>query len=197
MELLVSETWRDVPGYEGRYQISSIGNVRCVQRIQHHKNGVMRFQPQKNLSICYCKNWKYGYGHVSLTDNAGVQKRTWVHRLVALAFIPNPENKPQVNHKDGDKRNNRVENLEWCTARENLMHSFNTGLHSQEPFLRAGRRPVIVVAPSGEMIRFDTVGEAAIFMGYKYESNLSRDLHTRGGKCKNGFYAYREDGKRN
>lgn len=196
MELLASETWRDVPGYEGRYQISSIGNVRSVPRMQYHKNGARRFQPQKNLSICYCKKWKYGYGHVSLTDDSGIAKRTWVHRLVAMAFIPNPENKPQVNHKDGDKRNNRVENLEWCTARENLMHSFNTGLHSQEPFIRAGRRAVIVISPMGEYFRFDTVTEAARHIGYKYANHFSKDLHTNGGRCRNGYFAYREDGKR-
>lgn len=198
MELLVSERWADVVGYEGRYRVSSAGNVLSVGHSVVDSAGRTRVFPDKILSLCYGKNPKYAYAHVSLNNPDGTQKRVRVHRLVAEAFIPNPNNLPQVNHKDGNKANNNVENLEWCTIRDNLLHSFRTGLHPNEKFEReAGKRAVIVVSPDGKSIRFDTVNEAASYIGYKYPSHFSRDLHKRGGKCKDGFFAYREDGKSN
>lgn len=197
MELLASERWAPVPGYEGLYEVSSAGSVRVLKRSPIDKMSRQRNFPAKNLSICYGKQEKYGYGHVTLHDRDGNQERVWVHRIVAAAFIPNPDNKPQVNHKDGNKQNNRVENLEWVTIRENLLHAFATGLHPNDYFEKeCGKRPVIVISPSGEHIRFATVSAAAMFMGYKYASHLSRDLHKNNGRCINGYFAYREDGKR-
>lgn len=70
------------------------------------------------------------YHRVGLIDNKGVRKKFLVHRLVAITYIPNPENKPEVNHKDGNKLNNHVENLEWVSRRENMSHAFKTGLNS-------------------------------------------------------------------
>lgn len=150
------------------------------------------------MTLCRCKNKQHSYPYISLTDKNGIQFRTRVHRLVAEAFIPNPNNLPQVNHKDGNKANNHVDNLEWCTCRDNLIHSFNTGLHPNENFEKeAGKRSIRVVCPSGEEIVFDSVNSAARFLGYKYPSGLSFRLHKKKGKCKNGYYAYRVDGKKN
>lgn len=189
MELLVNETWRDIPGYEGRYRVSSIGNIMSVGHITIDKRGVPRRLPDKILSIAYGKNDRYGYGHVSLCNT-----RFWVHRAVALAFLPNPDNLPQVNHKDGNKKNNRIENLEWCSARDNLLHAFKTGLHPNEAFEKdAGKRAVIVTSPNGETMRFSTVNEASVFLGYKWPSNLSTDMHKNNGKCRGGFFVRRED----
>lgn len=197
MELLVSERWVDAVGYEGIYRVSSAGNVMSVPHSLIDSAGRRRHFPARLLIPTLGKNPKYGYAHLSLTKD-GISKRVWVHRLVAEAFIPNPNNLPQVNHKDGNKANNNVENLEWCTIRDNLLHSFRIGLHPNEKFEKeAGKRAVIVVSPNGERTRFDTVNDASIFMGYKYPSHLSRDLHVRGGKCKNGYFAFREDGKTN
>ena len=96
------EEWRAVPGYEGLYMVSNIGNVKSLI---------------KNKIIKYFIN-KKGYRLVSLSKN-GIIKKFSVHRLVAQAFIPNPDNLPQVNHKDEDKTNNNVDNLEWCDAKYN------------------------------------------------------------------------------
>lgn len=100
------EVWKDVINYEGLYQISNLGRVKTNKTQLIKKNSID----------------KYGYYIIGLWIK-GERKTFKVHRLVAQAFIPNPENKPTVNHKDGNKLNNNVENLEWATNQEQLIHS--------------------------------------------------------------------------
>ena len=108
MENKIEEIWRDVVGFEGVYKVSSLGNVARV------RNGFLR-----QLKKCPAGGkHNCDYLYVSLTHREKVRFSS-VHRLVAEAFIPNPEKLPQVNHKDEDKFNNCVENLEWCTASYN------------------------------------------------------------------------------
>ena len=114
------EVWVDIDGYEGRYQVSSAGRVMTVERFK--TDG--RFQPAKLRKTEFDKD---GYEFVILFKD-GKYKRHSVHVLVATAFIPNPEKKPQVNHLDGNKRNNDVSNLEWVTGSENIRHAIRTGL---------------------------------------------------------------------
>lgn len=99
------EEWKDIKGYEGLYQVSNLGNVYSNITKKKLKARIKR----------------YLYLGVVLYNNE-VAKHYTIHRLVAEAFIPNPENKPQVNHIDEDKTNNMVPNLEWCTAKENANH---------------------------------------------------------------------------
>lgn len=106
------------------YEISNYGNVRSLDRIVFHPNGNLRLKGKP------IKMRVKNYGYVSLTNN-GVSNNFYIHRLVAIAFLPNPELKPQVNHIDGNKFNNNYSNLEWCTAKENLYHARKTGLNKQ------------------------------------------------------------------
>lgn len=105
-----NEVWRKIDG-STRHEVSNCGRVR--------KSTTKRLlRPGLNT---------YGYPHFSFKCG-GKMKCMTVHRAVALAFIPNPEGKAQVNHKNGDKTDNRVENLEWCSCSENLRHAYRTGL---------------------------------------------------------------------
>ncbi len=114
------EIWKDIVGYENKYQVSNLGNIKSLETW----TGDKYIKREKLL-----KNILYGnsYYYVSLSKNGKV-KRFKVNRLVAQAFIPNPKNKPQVNHIDGNKLNNKADNLEWCTQSENMKHASMFGL---------------------------------------------------------------------
>ncbi len=113
--------WSDVVGHRNQYEVSSCGRIRSKDRAGINGRKLKAREIKQRVT-------RDGYYTVSLGATQVEQKQCVVHRLVAIAFIPNPENKPQVNHKDGDKLNNSVDNLEWCTASENMIHAHKTGL---------------------------------------------------------------------
>ena len=121
---LESEIWVDIPNYEGLYQVSNFGNVKSLSRCVriHDKLGGHRKKKEYLLRLNVCKN---GYLRVNLTKDYST-KHFLVHRLVAKAFLPNPKALPQVNHKDENKINNRVDNLEWCDAKYNSNYGERT-----------------------------------------------------------------------
>lgn len=150
-------SWEPVPGYEGYYAVSDRGTVYSLRKERELKPKIDR----------------YGYEVVTLTVH-GHSKCFTIHRLVALAFIPNPYNKPTVNHKDENKRNNAVSNLEWATHKENDNH----GTRNQRMSKSKCRRAVIGLFPDGSTKTFD---------GVKAASDASGIAHSQIAKCCKGI----------
>lgn len=102
------ESWKPIAGFEGLYEVSSLGRVKALNYRQTGREQILK--PQKN---------KYGYLKICLYKDRH-QKFAYIHRLVSMAFLPNPKNLPQINHINENKEDNRVENLEWCTTSYNI-----------------------------------------------------------------------------
>lgn len=142
------EIWEDIVGFEDLYKVSNHGRIKKCQTV-HGK----RIYIERILSTPKKINRYHG---VLLTKN-GVHTTTLIHRIVAMAFIPNTSNKPQVNHINGIKHDNRVDNLEWATSSENIKHSFDTGLRIGTCTGKFGKnhgasKPVKRITMDGEII---------------------------------------------
>ena len=124
MSTFVGEVWKDIQGYEGIYQISNYGRVLSLYRQVRCRGGAHRGKEQSLLKPC---EDSAGYLLVVLSDK-GVKKSHRIHRLIATGFISNSYNYKCVNHIDGNKTNNSIDNLEWCTHLHNNVHALNTGL---------------------------------------------------------------------
>lgn len=152
----MQEVWKSIPGFEGHYEVSSHGRVRSVPRQYVDTMGRRRELPEKILRPKFDRN---GYLRISLSLNS-VETVVFVHRLVATAFIPNLENKPYINHIDGNKSNPCADNLEWCTASENNLHRSRVLKHyNGQP-----KRPV-VCTDTGEI--YESIYAAAVELGLR------------------------------
>lgn len=147
---------KPIKDYEGLYSVTDDGQV------------LGRGSQPRKLRV----NPATGYSQVTLYRR-GQCKCVHVHRLVAEAFIPNPEGKPQINHKNGNKQDNRVENLEWCTQSENLAHAYREHLRATVPV-------VAISKADGTVVRtFGSVKDAACFCGVSYTGGISQALSGR------------------
>lgn len=120
-----SEIWKDVPNYEGLYKVSNLGNVKALERRKNCNRGYGIIKEHIMKPTMHNSD----YYRVPLTNKNHIRKYYLVHRLVAMAFLPNENNFEEVNHIDGNKLNNNVNNLEWCTKSYNMRHAYDMGLN--------------------------------------------------------------------
>lgn len=155
--------WRPVVGYEGLYEVNNLGEVRSLDRTDIRTNSI---RPLKGKIL---KPIQIGdYLTVHLSKN-GIKRHCRIHCLVAKAFLPNPDNLPQVNHKDEDKTNNRASNLEWCTSEYNV--NYGTGIERRVAMHRNNKLSgkVYQYTLDGEFIReWPSVKEISRTTGYSY-----------------------------
>lgn len=142
------EEWKDIKGYEGYYQISTDGTVRSLDRYVAQPIIGHRIFHGKVVGSFVSKR---GYRNVIL-HKGGIKKHRPLHILLAVAFIENPENKRTVNHKDGNKLNNALSNLEWNTDKENIRHAFKYLPRRPRPINNAKSKAVVQCTPDGQEI---------------------------------------------
>lgn len=180
------EIWKPISGFEGTYEVSNFGAVRSLDREIVHNTyketakKKTQFNKGKILTVRYNNRGK-GYAYLMLYLNSKHYKR-FVHRLVAQAFIDNPENKAEVNHIDGNPRNNNVDNLEWTTRKENLAHAMATGLVDC-------RRKIRSISKDGTVLKFDSVKSAAKHFGCN-RTSISRALNGKLKTCYKHIFEY-------
>ena len=165
------EIWRPIDGYDGRYEVSNMGRVRSFA--QDRKHGKIKTGHPVSK----------GYRHILLYDSEGNSKWHPIHRLVAGAFLENPDNLDQVNHKDEDKTNNSIDNLEWCSNGYN--HNYGT---RNKRVAEANRccettsLKIFSVDGTGKVEYYDSIGEAERQTGCSH-SNIVRTLKGRSSHC--------------
>ena len=158
----MEEIWKDIPGYEGLYQASNLGQIRSLDRVveyvKHYSDRDVK-AVHKFKGKVLKQTFTSGYLGVLLSID-GKTKDALVHRLVACTFVDNPENKPQVDHKDGDRTNNNADNLVWVTSRENHASTISRGSHTCQQLFKQKR---IIDVDTGEI--FDSMLSAETMYG--------------------------------
>lgn len=158
---LDGEEWMDIEGYEGIFQVSNLGRIKSLERIIERGGG------QQPIFVCAkilnSKSHPSGYSYVKLSVK-GCCKHLRVHRIVAMHFISNPNNLPHVNHINGIKTDNRVCNLEWCTAQENSVHAWKTGLQKKRLGSEIPHSKKVIHKPTKRI--FDSITAVAKFHGF-------------------------------
>ena len=158
-----------IVGYEGLYEVDKDGNVYSIVHDAHRRKRQLRAYPNES-----------GYMKVNLYDVTGKCKKKYIHRLVAEAFVPNPDNLPVVNHIDCDKANNHVNNLEWCTQKDNIAHSIKNNLQSNQ-------KTSVYDEYDKKTRYFDSMRKASMWIG-KYENFVSIQRKLKGNEFRYNSY---------
>jgi len=186
------EVWKDIKGSEGRYQISNKGRVKSLERKVNNHTGELTVKEK----ILKQRPDEKGYMRIDIKDNSGKRKYYGIHRLVASVFIPNPDNKPQVNHIDGNKANNDVDNLEWVTNGENQKHAYRLGLNYVTGRAGKPKRAVVQIDPITKQViaEYESISSAAKAVNCKSSSLIGSCCRNEyGRKTVNGYmWKYRE-----
>lgn len=181
MESIEEEIWRDISGYEGLYQVSNLGRIKHLPRVVVRSDGRRR---------TFCEIISKGHLHdtgyyvINLTKN-GISKRKLIHRLVAEAFLPNPNHYPVIHHIDANKTNERAENLMWCSYSFNIKHSYEFEGHRPSMKGVFGKDnphsdPIVQISLQGEVLaHFVNTDEAARKLNVN-RSNITSCMKRRG-----------------
>lgn len=173
----MEEIWKDIKGYEGLYQVSNLGRVKSLERILKHKTTYGGTYTVKE-KILKPKEDK-GYYRYSLS-NSGKNKLFFGHRLVAEAFIPNPQHYLIVNHKDENPHNNRADNLEWCTVKYNVTY----GTAIERKIKKLGKKINQYDIQDNFIKQFANLTEAKEYLNVKGKTLIARCAR---GKCKTAY----------
>ena len=169
-KVMQKEIWKEISGYEGYFEVSNLGNFRSKDRVIRYKDNGTRLYPGKLLKT---ETIVEGYQRIVLMKKA-IKKRYMCHRLVAQEFVPNPDNKPYVTHINGNKADNRAENLEWVTQSENELHSHNILGNSMKG--KTCPKKVEAVNSNGNKMIFDSMSNAIKFLGVGCIEGLKKSI---------------------
>lgn len=182
---MMEEIWKDIKGFEGRYQVSNMGRVKSLARLVHHRASIRTKSFDSMVSERIMKQHISNSGYLFITLRGKEHLiGTFVHRLVAESFIPNPNGLKEVNHKDEDKLNNHVDNLEWCTPSYNMRYGTMAAIR-QRGNIR-NRKSVIQLTMDGVFIRqYESLKEMHSLTGINKESvsRMCRGLNNRNGSA--------------
>lgn len=168
---MIKEVWKSVPSYEDKYEISNSGYVR-----NYKTKKLLAFTKSNRgyLRVCLC--------------NGGISKKMSVHRIVAEVFLDNPNQYPQVNHKDGNKENNLVDNLEWCTCKENIMHAIRNGLVIWTPERRKKMSEIAGKRDMRKMHEAARIANIGRHHGQKTKEKMSKSRKGKNTWCAISIY---------
>jgi hypothetical protein len=172
----LEEIWVDIEEFKGIYMVSNTGKIKRLSTITKRSDGKNYRRPEKILNP-YKTN--KDYLRVDLCNRSS----RLVHRLVAEAFIPNPLNLPQVNHKDGDKTNNHVDNLEWCDNKYNQLHAIENNLHTFESL----EKPIAMMDKEGNILQVFKSSRDARRAGYIHAASVANGTRKT---CKGYYWKY-------